>query len=170
MKINRMRILSILIIALICLSLVLSRKNKKTKKVSKKLHRLMTEASSMVNSKGFDWEKDPFLKHLKNQVKYNLTANKKDKWVLIKMVIGKTIQLLGVKDEDALTSLKQFDEKKQLKVFDLIMKFQRTMNLDSLKPLATDYTTKGLTVKNFIPDKRMKILSFLNMYVRQPGI
>merc|ERR1712195_189544 len=107
-----------------------------------------TEASSMVNSKGFDWEKDPFLKHLKNQVKYNLTANNKDKWVLIKMVIGKTIQLLGVKDEDALQSLKQFDEKKQLKVFDLIMKFQRTMNLDSLKPLATDYTTKGLTENN----------------------
>ena len=84
MKIISIRIFSILIIALILLSLVESRKNKKNKKVknSKKLNRLATEAAKMVNAIGFDWEKDPFLKELKNQDKFLVTANsskKKDK-------------------------------------------------------------------------------------------
>ena len=166
MKINSLRIFSILIIAIVLLSLVDSRKVKKNKK-SKKMNRLASEMASMI-TKGFDWEKDPFLKHLKDEKKYMVSANSKDKWTLIKMVIGKTIQLLGVKDDDVLQGLKQFDDKKKLAAFTTIMKFQKSMDLNDLKPIATDYTVTGLTEKNFTPDKRTKLLDFLNHYVRQP--
>jgi len=166
MKINSLRIFSVLIIAIIILSVVESRKKNKKEK-AKKLNRMASEAASMVKVKGFDWEKDSFLKELKDQNKYLLEANSTKKWFLIKMVIGKVYQLLGVKDDDVFTGLKQLDDVKKLKAFETVMKFQKTMDLNDLKPLSTDYTFKGLTETNFTPDKRTPLLTFLNCHIRQ---
>lgn len=167
MKINSLRIFSLLIIAIILLSAVESRK--KNKKQKGKKHRLNAEAASMVTIKGFDWEKDDFLKELKNQEKYALEANTTKKWYLIMRVIGKCVSLLGVKNEDVETGLKTIkNEKMKLEAFNIVMKFQKSMNLDDLKPIATKWTFKGLSETNFTPDKRTKLLTFLNCHVRQP--
>merc|ERR1711957_287013 len=179
MKIISTKLFTILIIAIILLSTVAeSRNNKKknNKKTTKKhrfnsesqqLNRLASEAATMIMSKKFDRENDPFLKELKNQQKFLTTANSTQKWFLIKCVLGKSLQILGAKDADVHTSIKQFDEKNQLKAWDILLKFQKSMNLDDMKPLVTDWTTKGLSVKSLSPDKRTPLLTFLNLYVRQ---
>ena len=166
MKINSLRIFSLMIITLICLSVVQLRKKNKLSK--RKLNRLAEEAVNKIEN-NLDWKKDPFLKELKNE-EHLTTANSTKKFFLINMVIGKTIQLLGIKDEDVLEGLKQLDDKKKIDAFDIIMKFQKSMDMNQLKPISTKYTFKGLNETNFTPDKRIEILRFLDLHVRQPSI
>ena len=167
MKFISIKLFTILIIALVLLSIVESRNNKKKipKKSLKKLNRIAEEFSSMVT--GFDWEKDPFLKNLKNHTKYLQTANSTERYFLIKCIIGKTIQLLKVKDDLILKALEHLDEKKKIVNFTLIMKFQKSGNLDDLKPLATNVPIKDFGLGNFVPGNRGPLLKFLNLHIRQ---
>ena len=171
MKFISIKLFTILIIALVLLSLVESRKNKKkiAKKSAKKLNRLLSEAAAMVT--GFDWEKDPFLKHLKDQSAYMVTANSTKRYFLIEMVIGKTLQLLKVKDADALVALSHLDEKQKLEAFTIIMKTQKSGDLSDLKPIQkivnAKAVVKGLSDGNFVPGNRGPIMKFFNLHIRQ---
>ena len=170
MKIISLRIFALFFIALFLLvSMDARKKNKNAKNAknakAKKLNRLASIFARMISEGSADWENDPFLKELKNENKYLLTANNSNKWVLIKMVIGKTIQLLGIENAVVEAFLKGLSKTQELTLFTLIMKFQKTMNFDDLMPLI-DYKVKGLTKNNFLPLKRQTVLNFLNEYVK----
>lgn len=170
MKINRITLFSILLIALVLLSTFESKptKNKKSKAKSKaRLNRMASEITSTVETKGLDWKNDPFLRELKDEQKYIKTANTEKKWFLIKMIIGKVVSLLGVKTEDVFAGLKLLDDKKKLDAFEIIKKFHKSMDLDDLRPIATKYKWKGLTETKFVPENRTFLLNFLNCHIRQ---
>merc|ERR1712151_343882 len=146
------------------------KKTREEEEESQTMERLAEELSAKVevDEKNVDWKSDPFLKHLKDEMKYTATANNKDKWFLIKMVIGKTVSMLGVKTDDVFAGLKLLNDKNKLDAFEIILKFQKSMSMDDLKPLAEKFKFKGLSGKQMVPTNRTFLLNFLNCHIRQP--
>merc|ERR1712151_544855 len=146
------------------------KKTREEEEEAQTMERLAEELSAKVevDEKNVDWKSDPFLKHLKDEMKYTATANNKDKWFLIKMVIGKTVSMLGVKTDDVFAGLKLLNDKNKLDAFEIILKFQKSMSMDDLKPLAEKFKFKGLSGKQMVPTNRTFLLNFLNCHIRQP--
>jgi hypothetical protein len=197
MKIIGLKIFSLLIITIILLSIlsVDSRKRKKSrnnknkniikhrrntekttetstenlnsKANSKNLNFLLNKANNKVNQRALDINNDPFLKELSNQT-YENTANTQHKFHLIDMIIGKVVQILGIKNEIILDILKtnKLDEATRIKIFNGILKFQKSNNIDDLKFLYTDLKVFELTETNFNPSKVFDLRLFLNTHVR----
>lgn len=186
MKITSIRIFSLLIIAIICLSTFVELKSKpnknKKKNANKKKHaqkkpakgrlnRLAEEYSSMI--KNDNTEKKDESSHYKKCLqddKYMVTANSKDKLRLIKCLIGEIVYMLGVKENDVKNGMKQFDDKKTMTAFEAVLKFQRSQNFDELKVFGTTYTFVGLNNNSFTPLKRVEIDKFVNYHIRQPMV
>ena len=144
-----------------------STENLNSKANSKNLNFLLNKANNKVNQRALDINNDPFLKELSNQT-YENTANTQHKFHLIDMIIGKVVQILGIKNEIILDILKtnKLDEASRIKIFNGILKFQKSNNIDDLKFLYTDLKVFELTETNFNPSKVFDLRLFLNTHVR----
>ena len=119
----------------------------------------------MVSESSFDWEKDPFLSKLKDEKAYLTTANTTNKWTLLNLVIGKTLNLLGVNKEDVLNYTSKMPKKDAVKIFIILMRFQKYMKFDILNGLL-EFKIPGFSESNLFPSSRERILHFLNDHVR----
>ena len=138
-------------------------KAKKLNRIATKLFRMMSEATNPVDVNA--WKRDNYMSQLKDEKKYLKTANTSNKWTLFNFLIGKTLHLFGLKDDEVLKYVKSLNQSQALKIVILLMKFQKTMDLTILNPLL-DMKIPGLTSANFLPMGRQKILNFLNAHIR----
>jgi len=171
MKINRIRLFALLILGLIVLASVQSRKTKKinNKAKSKKLNRIATKYARMLSENPIDvnaWKRDRFMSHLKNEQKYTKSANKSDKWTLFNYLIGKVLHLLGLPDTDVENYVKTLTKPIALKIVILLMRFQKSMDFTPLIAPMLELKIPGLKSSHFMPLGRQKILNFLNAHIR----
>lgn len=176
MKINSLRIFAALFIILFILGSIQAGK-KKTKKQTKakKQSRIANKHARLIGEQGQGqltsidvnaWKRDKFLSQLKNEKKYLRTANTTNKWTLFNYVIGKTLHLLGLKDDEILKFIKRLTQPIALKLVVMLMRFQKSMNFKDLMPML-NYKIPGLTAANFLPLGRQKVLNFLNAHIRK---
>ena len=165
MKINKLVIFSLIVIVIIMLSAVESRnekKNKKDKKIKKSMMRMVSESLRPdVNA----WKRDKFMSQLKDEPKYKKSANSTNKWTLFNYLIGKTLTYLGIQADEAAKYVKSLSQPKAFKIVVLLMKFQKSMDFNTLAPMVS-MKIPGLTSANFLPLGRQKVLNFLTRHIR----